>query len=226
MTTIYYFSGTGNSLALAKNLQKSLNDAKIINIAAANPRIADEKDTVGFVFPVYFEDMPLMVKNFVEKLMLKRRVPDVYVFGIATCGCGAGLALHTLRELLKRKGLELSTCFAVNMPDNSVIILNKIPSLGEQRSLLSNSKEKIKQIAEIIRKKEHVGTEDKVRLADRVENIFMTKFLTKIYRVPRRLKVSRSCMHCGTCVKICPSGNIRNGERISWGMLVQIVLLA
>jgi flavodoxin len=56
---IYYFSGTGNSLFVAKELQKRIPDAKLIPIVK---HLKDSSikagEAVGFVFPVYFTAIP------------------------------------------------------------------------------------------------------------------------------------------------------------------------
>ena len=55
-TEIYYFSGTGNSLHVAKELQKRLPGSKLIPIVSFldNDVVITKGETVGFVFPIYF----------------------------------------------------------------------------------------------------------------------------------------------------------------------------
>jgi flavodoxin len=52
-TEIYYFSGTGNSLHVAKELQKRLPGSKLIPIVSFldNDVVIIKGETVGFVFP-------------------------------------------------------------------------------------------------------------------------------------------------------------------------------
>ena len=215
--TIYYFSGTGNSLAAARGLAEQIGNTKIVNIVApiTTGGMADHTDTVGLVFPVYFEDMPDIVRRFVEKLQLE---PNTYVFGLATCGSGPGLALHTLDRLLKKKGAKLAAGFSLEMPDNSIIIFNMIPPLDVQKSMLERSLHNIKQIAEIVKRKEVFAIEGKKRLRDRLERLFMKAIVTRIYKTPKRFRTTDKCTKCGSCRRVCPTGNIevKNGE-IKWG---------
>jgi flavodoxin len=56
-TKIYYFSGTGNSLSIAKDLQSTLKNVELLSIAELMRRpgeIVIKGDVIGFVFPVYF----------------------------------------------------------------------------------------------------------------------------------------------------------------------------
>ena len=87
------------------------------------------------------------------------------VFGVATCGSGPGWALYTLDRLLKEKGTRLSAGFALTMPDNVVIVLNRIPPTDVQEPMLASSKKKMAQIAENVRRKKYVVIEGEKRLS-------------------------------------------------------------
>ena len=64
-TDIYYFSGTGNSLAIAQNIAEELGDTRLIPIPKA---VQNGLDTtapqLGLVFPVYVWGLPRMVADF------------------------------------------------------------------------------------------------------------------------------------------------------------------
>ena len=55
-TEIYYFSGTGNSLHVARELQKRIPETNLIPIVSLlnNNVIETNGETVGFVFPIHF----------------------------------------------------------------------------------------------------------------------------------------------------------------------------
>ena len=68
-TTLYYFTGTGNSLWFAKQLQSHIAECEIKAIAKA----IDEGDLVapegrvGFVTPLYFYGLPEIVMRFIKQ---------------------------------------------------------------------------------------------------------------------------------------------------------------
>jgi flavodoxin len=66
---IYYFSGTGNSLAVAKDMAENL-DARLIPVASTlnQESIHSEADGIGFVFPIYDFKPPQVVEEFIRKL--------------------------------------------------------------------------------------------------------------------------------------------------------------
>jgi hypothetical protein len=84
-TEIYYFSGTGNSLHVAQELQKRLPRARLVPILGFVERksVTASGDTVGFVFPHYASTLPKVVHAFIEKLDLGSAR---YLFAIATRG--------------------------------------------------------------------------------------------------------------------------------------------
>ena len=65
---IYYFSGTGNSLHVAKELQKRMPETKLIPIISLlNEDVIETKgETIGFVFPIYLSSLPPCKEVFKE----------------------------------------------------------------------------------------------------------------------------------------------------------------
>ena len=82
---IFYFSGTGNSLAIAKKLATAF-DAQLENIAKAmrDKEFVYNDHEIGFVFPLYCHGAPKMVCEFMKKI----RTPFIdYLFTVSD---GAG----------------------------------------------------------------------------------------------------------------------------------------
>jgi len=84
-TEIYYFSGTGNSLFVAKELQKRIPEAKLIPIVSLlnQDTIKTQAEKVGIIFPLQGPTYPIAVKMFLEKIDLESAD---YIFAIATRG--------------------------------------------------------------------------------------------------------------------------------------------
>ena len=108
-TIIYYFTGTGNSLAAAKKIAAALKDCELVPIASLQDtpgKIVPAADRVGIVCPVYDAGIPVIVKEFAERLDIGA-VP--YAFGIVTLGGMGVSALHQLNKILmqsSRKKLD------------------------------------------------------------------------------------------------------------------------
>ena len=82
-TEIYYLSGTGNALFLARELKARLPDAELLPISALLRRgsYKTRGDAVGFVFPVHALTIPLAVGRFLRRLDLSSAD---YLFAVAT----------------------------------------------------------------------------------------------------------------------------------------------
>jgi ferredoxin len=217
ITTIYYFSGTGNSLAVARDLAQELGETELIPITRVmhQPEIVDNAGTVGIVFPVYFMDMPGIVKDFVRKL----RVPDTaYLFGIATCGQQPGHALFSLSALMERNGRRLSAGFALVMPENYIAPVDLMEPEAIQQQKNENVRKKIPALAAAITQRRVSAPEGTSSLIWRVLGSLSSVMMTSVIRVPKKLHATDACNRCGTCGRICPTNNISvTNDAVTWG---------
>jgi flavodoxin len=89
---IYCFSGTGNSLFIARCLVEKLN-GKLIPITSVMNKeyIKTDADVIGIVFPIYYasndKGVPLIIERFVGKL---NDISSKYVFAVCTSGYTSG----------------------------------------------------------------------------------------------------------------------------------------
>lgn len=117
-TEIYYFSGTGNSLHVAKELQKRIPGSELIPIVSIldNNIVATKGETVGFVFPLYFTTVPAPVRRFLEKLNMESAK---YSFSVVTRLGTFCVANIQVNRILKKKGKSLDSQFVLNMANNT-----------------------------------------------------------------------------------------------------------
>jgi ferredoxin/flavodoxin len=180
---VYFFSGTGNSLAVARDLAARLGGTlrSIANVMDQPTFDANAEATnVGLVFPVYHKSLPLIVKRFIERF---ERLDGAYLFAVATYGDTPGLALQHLADLVEARGSRLAAGFGVHLPYNyltptptlsdffDAFTLRDVP-LEKQQMLINEAPDRIEEIAAYVsaRKVGHVEvTSDPItRLADRL----------------------------------------------------------
>ncbi len=94
-TEIYYFSGTGNSLYVARDIAEKTN-GKLISIPAVMNKqsIKTDANSIGIVFPVYMAHLygiPLIVERFIKKL---EDIGSKYIFGISVGISGSGFKIQ------------------------------------------------------------------------------------------------------------------------------------
>ncbi|KAF5042899.1 hypothetical protein DSECCO2_507850 [anaerobic digester metagenome] len=149
-TVIYYFTGTGNSLAAARKIAGALGGCELVPIAslAKTPgAIAPEAERVGIVCPVYDCGLPVMIAGFADRLDLSRAK---YTFAVVTMG-GLGVsALHQLDRILReRQNRRLDAAFAVSMPGNFPPLMRSVPA-GKCGKILDRADRRLDEIAEAI----------------------------------------------------------------------------
>lgn len=211
-TIIYYFTGTGNSLKIARDLANELGDAEIIPIAKmTNGSVMPSTERVGIIYPVYMWGMPLIVNRFIEKLKT-----DKYIFAIANCGGMAAGALCKTAKQLKAQGMKLSAGFIVVMPGNYIPMYGAQPE-EKQQKLFAKTAGRIKEIAKIIREGKETKTEKGSFLSNWIfSGIIYNLGSGKIPVGDKSFWVNDKCNSCGTCAKVCPVKNIimTNGKPV------------
>lgn len=210
-TEIYYFTGTGNSLVVANDLAEKLQPSETIPIAGLIEKesIISNADRIGIVFPVYIWTMPLIVREFAEKLQIPE---STYVFGIATYGSMPGASLLHLNKTLRGKGLKLSAGFGIRMPGNYTPLYGAIPD-EKQQKLFAQEKKEITEISEIIRTGKPSGIKSDFFLL----NIFFSGLIGKsgisrISGMDKNFWVNEKCTGCAICASVCPVENIEMVE--------------
>ncbi len=210
---IFYFSGTGNSLWVAKELAATYND-KLISISEElmipNNNFtynisSDEK--IFFVFPVHSWGPAILVFRFLKKINLINYQKQS-VFLICTCGDNCGYTTKIVERILDKKSILLTKGYSIQMPNNYVLMKGFSTDTKEiETQKLNNAPNSFKKIIEDIQDNK------KTDLYTTGTHPFLKSFL--VYPLFRKFAIKRNsfyakniCTACGTCIDICPTKTI------------------
>lgn len=218
---IFYFTGTGNTLQLAKQLAEEINEdlVSVVECTKTSTYVFDIKtnEKIGFVFPIYYWGLPTIVNDFINKLQINNYSDSNYTFFLASCGANTGIADKILAKKLKTKQIILNAAFSIPMPDNYIILLDLSTPPDKLQQFFINAQEKLKEIkTHIENKKPH-----NKKLINRGSLPYLSStIMYSVYKNSRstsKFYADDNCINCGKCVDICPLNLIsQNDNVIKW----------
>jgi len=116
-TIIFYFSGTGNSYYIAKQLSQIIEKTEIANLSTIKTYNLQSYENIGIVYPTYYIHTPALVLQLLEHLKAKKKQN---VFTLATYADSLGYALSDLRIILNKNNIEPQE-FSLKMPGNYLL---------------------------------------------------------------------------------------------------------
>lgn len=208
-TKIYWFSGTGNSLAVAKALHESMEDSELIPVTEGIRHSPKEAERIGLVFPVYGWGPPRLVERFVRRLIL---APSTYIFSIVTYAGNQGDTLAILQSMLKTRHLDLAAGWGVKMPENYPP-MGGPPAPDRQLEINGEASEKVAQIVEELKTSPRT-TEQSAWIWRQLSKVVYPGFRRFLPRADRWFSADDKCNGCGTCADVCPVNDIvmENGK--------------
>jgi ferredoxin/flavodoxin len=212
---IFYFTGTGNSLVVARDIANKIGDTKLVSIshAISEDFIDLSYERIGFVFPVYFSSVPVIVKRFLEELNFNK---SQYVFCILTYGGTYVSTFSIFNNYITKRGGILSSGFPVRMPGNYIVKYGAYPKLL-QRMLLKGEKKKVDHISYALKEK---------KILFKAKESFITSYFTaygekrfvNFGKGAQNFYINDKCNGCASCERICPVNNIKiKSEQPNWG---------
>ena len=212
-TTIYYFSGTGNSLKIARDIAEKLEKCELVPIAKVweEDHLSSSTEKVGFVFPLYWGGLPKIVYDFLSKIELAK---SNYFFAVITyAGDFSSTPLQQIETILNTKSKTLSAGFNIVMPNNYIIRYD-VHSEARQKEFFEEAIKNIETIHKTVEKNERNLGKDifEVILIDYLK--FNKSFRDNVYGYDKSFYIEDTCTSCGICVKVCPVNNITLEEDI------------
>jgi ferredoxin len=204
MTTIYWFSGTGNSLALAREIARTLEDARLVPIASLGPDPVTVDGDFGLVCPVYFYGLPLVVREFLARVDA-RSAP--YAFCVLGAGGFPGWAATQARRLGRRAGKSFDAVHSVVMPGNYIAMYDVRGGDARER-ILGAARDDAKRIAAAVRNRTGRSQRGGSPLSALLYATFGGWFRRTCRGLDAKFVATDACTGCGACARVCPVRNI------------------
>lgn len=222
---IIYFSGTGNSAMVARQLRQQLSGPADTPETADAARLyelstdrllyphrqmltARPGEPVVWVFPIYAWAPPYMVLRFIRKVKFLHG-EDARHFMVCTCGDDIGRADDRWREAIGRRQWRPLGAFSVQMPNTYVAMKGFDTDPADLAAAkLAAMPARVAAIADAIRR--NYSRSDVVRgsWAWLKTNVAYPWFRA-VKMNPARFTVDAArCTRCGLCARSCPMMNI------------------
>ena len=206
---ILYFSATGNTEFVAKQLAKRLDD-ECINLLdrIKNHDYSAIRSKKPFVVcsPIYVCEPPRFLCDYLRKVSLVGNRNIYYVF---TSGGYAGIADSIVKRITKRSGMKYMGWTELVMPRNYVAsdaydMLDKETA----RKRIRESARKLPRIAAVIKTGQPLHGRY-VFLFEKVICLPFNPVWVKIKQPAEPFHTNDKCVGCGKCEKVCPLNNIK-----------------
>lgn len=234
---ICYFTGTGNSLFLAREISSELESSlNSIPELIKNRKLDTLGDNIIVVFPSYLSmiyGIPLIIKDFIESIpgLKSKKI-------ILVCSCGghrlvnALTSVKVLSGIIKKSGGRVYNYFTLRLPMNNLDYDHiPVPLERDHDILFKRAYKLIKGITAEIKSGHSWGIGKigdslfqflmkpmftllkklsyRTMLDIAMEPYSTTKSIEEVFRLTdRSLTVKGNCTGCGICNKVCPVDNI------------------
>ena len=200
---ILYFTATGNSLYVARQLAGETGELLSIPQLVKAGRYEVEADEIGIVYPVYGHMPPNMVREFIRKARLKAG----YRFAVLTYGNRKCNSAEIWDEVSRKAGCPFDYITTMIMVDNWLPNFD----MNEQMKIDKHIPESLERISSDInaRRKwlEPVTETERQQHAGFLQASGIDPDTGFLMRSQDAFALTDGCIGCGICTEVCPRGN-------------------
>lgn len=202
---ILYFTGTGNSLYIARQLADENTEILSIPQMMKQGRHDFAADEIGIVYPIYGHMPPNMVRNFIKQA----RLLAGYKFAVLTFGMLDFNAAEIWDNISRQSGTTFDYINTIVMVDNWLPDFN----MADQIKMDKHIPEQLAKVKEDLdqQKKWVKPATDAARRAHEGFMYFsrLDPDIGFLMRSEKYFQVTDACIGCGICTEVCPRGNYK-----------------
>ncbi len=203
---IYFFSGTGNTLILVKELKNFFSkhgyETNLFRIEKCDPNSINLDHTLGFAFPIAAFSTYKFIWDFLDKLPETDRETEVFM--LTSMAFFSGGMTGALKKIMKKKKYKPIGANEIKMPSN---FRKKEISAEKKQKSINNGINKAKKFAH-----------DLIFGISNWRHLPVPKPFTKFGKSEKPWRFMREknqleidfvkCVKCGNCYHLCPVENI------------------
>ena len=215
---VLYFSATGNTEFIAKELARCLDD-ECVNLLerfkSQDHSVLHSEKPFVICAPVYVCEMPRFMSRYLKEQTFSGS-KDVYF--IFTSGGYCGISGVLAKSMFQKKNMIYHGHAEFKMPRNYVAN-DAYPMLEaeEIESRISASYERIPSVADRIRNGQKL-TARHVFLFETLITVPFNPVWCKLKLTAKDFHATGACVGCGKCAKLCPLNNISLENKLPvWG---------
>lgn len=200
---ILYFTATGNSLYVARQLADDTTILLSIPQMIKRGQYDFEADEIGIVYPIYGQMPPNSVRKFIQKA----RLTAAYKFAVLTYGNMQFAAVGIWDEVSRKAGNAFDYITSILMVDNWLPNFD----MNEQIKIDKHIPESLSRITADLAVRKHFvePTYEKGRQIFRqfIKDRGLDPEVGYLMRSEDYFVITDSCIGCAVCTDVCPRGN-------------------
>ncbi|WP_054744025.1 EFR1 family ferrodoxin [Cellulosilyticum ruminicola] len=213
---ILCFSGTGNSLYVARQLNVVIKD-EIISI---NEYLKEDKEKIFnsnkpfiIVAPTHAWRMPRIIESFIKESNFNG---NKKIYFILTCGADVGNAIGYAKKSIDKKGMTFMGLASIIMPDNYVALYDS-DDRKHSKEIIRKAIPGILDIAQKIKNEKELPNKP-ISLLDKIKSSVTNPIFYSTIVSAKGFHTNNACISCSKCVTLCPLNNIQmNDTKPQWG---------
>ena len=200
---IFYFTGTGNCLYIARQLAGADTELLSIPQMVKQGKYEFEADEIGIVYPIYGHMPPYMVRQFILQVQLRAG----YKFAVLTYGARKCDAVEIWDRISRKAGNAFDYIATIVMVDNWLPNFD----MNEQIKMDKHIPENLQKITADINGQRHwhepVTEEERQMHRGFLAVSGLDPEVGFLMKSEKCFTVTDTCIDCGICTYVCPRGN-------------------
>lgn len=200
---IFYFTGTGNCLYIARQLARVDTELLSIPQMVKQGKYEFEADEISIVYPIYGHMPPYMVRQFIQQAQLRAG----YKFAVLTYGARKCDAVEIWDRISRKAGNAFDYIATIVMVDNWLPNFD----MNEQIKMDKHIPENLQKITADINGQRHwhepVTEEERQMHRGFLAVSGLDPEVGFLMKSEKCFTVTDTCIDCGICTYVCPRGN-------------------